>query len=214
MNDSINTTRFGLLRHAETVWNRKKIIQGHSDSPLTAKGGQQAQGWGTILKQISWDRILCSDTGRAAETARIINRFLNLPLTSDKRLREQDWGLWTGMTVAQLKDEDPQALAKQERAGWEFCPPRGESRLSVWKRSRNALIQAAETWTAETVMVVTHEGVIKSLIYRLSGRKFLPQESPMLNKSYYLHWLHCIDLKLAIEKLNAIDLDGGVNKKV
>ncbi len=40
------TTRFGLMRHAETVWNREKRIQGQLDSRLTAAGRRQAESWG------------------------------------------------------------------------------------------------------------------------------------------------------------------------
>ena len=202
-------TRFGLIRHAETVWNKAKRIQGHSDSRLSGNGRRQAQNWGPILKEIPWDRILASDTGRAIETARIINGSIDIPLSSDARLREQDWGRWTGKTVSQLKIQEPQVLAEQVRTGWEFCPPGGESRLNLWTRSRKALIQAAETWPGQTVLVVTHEGVIKSLIYGLSGRKYLPHEPPMLKKSYYLHWLFCKDKQLEIEKVNAIGLNKG-----
>jgi len=84
-------TRFGLIRHAQTVWNQKKKIQGHSDSPLTTEGQRQAIGWGQGLKRFSWSRILTSDTGRALATAERINAFLKVPLTTDARLREQDW---------------------------------------------------------------------------------------------------------------------------
>lgn len=31
-----------LVRHGETQWNAERRIQGQSDSPLTAKGEQQA----------------------------------------------------------------------------------------------------------------------------------------------------------------------------
>ena len=90
MQNQNNTTRFALIRHAQTVWNREKKIQGHSDSPLTADGEKQASSWGRILSRFSWDRILASDAGRARATAEIINAFLKVPLTIDSRLKEQD----------------------------------------------------------------------------------------------------------------------------
>jgi probable phosphoglycerate mutase len=62
-------TRFGLIRHAETVWNREKKIQGQTDSALTRRGISQAEKWGRVLNEISWDRIMTSDIGRAVETA-------------------------------------------------------------------------------------------------------------------------------------------------
>ena len=90
MQDPYKITRFGLIRHAQTVWNREKKIQGHSDSPLTADGENQAGRWGMILQQYSWDRILASDTGRALETAK--KRFAEGKI-SEKKFKEIKKGL-------------------------------------------------------------------------------------------------------------------------
>jgi probable phosphoglycerate mutase len=198
-------TRFGLIRHAQTVWNREKRIQGHSDSPLTGDGKKQASRWGRILAQFRWDRILVSDTGRATATARIINDYLNIPQSFEPRLREQDWGRWVGLTVTQLKAVEPLMLDEQINAGWDFCPPGGESRRSVLKRSLEALREAAERYPGEILLVVSHEGVVKGLIYHLCGRRFLPDE-PAILKSYQLHWL-IYNEGFQIEKMNAVELE-------
>src|SRR3972149_422963 len=94
MTNSGITTRFGLIRHAETVWNRAKRIQGHQDSPLTPEGELQAAAWGRTLHRLRWDRILASDTGRAVATAGRINIHLGLPVVLDRRLRELGSGRW------------------------------------------------------------------------------------------------------------------------
>jgi len=200
------TTRFGLIRHAQTDWNREKKIQGHSDSPLTANGKKQASSWGQRLLQFPWDRILASDTGRALATAERINAFLNIPLETDPRLREQDWGDWVSKTIPQIQTEASQVLEEQINAGWNFCPPGGESRDSVLKRSQEALMEAADRYPGDNLLVVTHEGVVKGLIYHLCGRMFLPSEPPLL-KSYRLHWLVFDRQGLQIEKVNALKLD-------
>ena len=202
---SNDITRFGLIRHAQTVWNQEKRIQGHSDSPLTADGERQASSWGQSLSQFPWDRILASDTGRALATAERINADLKIPLAIDSRLREQDWGQWVGKTVTQIEAEAPQVLDNQINAGWDFCPPGGESRHSVLKRSQKALQEAAERYPGDILLVVTHEGVVKSLIYHLCGRKFLPGEPAML-KSNQLHWLVYNKNRLKLEKINALEL--------
>lgn len=200
------TTRFGLIRHAQTDWNREKKIQGHSDSPLTANGKKQASSWGRRLFQFPWDRLLASDSGRALTTAERINAFLNIPLETDPRLREQDWGDWVSKTIPQIQTEAYQVLEEQINAGWNFCPPGGESRDSVLERSQEALMEAADRYPGDNLLVVTHEGVIKCLVYYLCGRKFLPTE-PRLLQSYRLHWLVFDRQGLQIEKVNALKLD-------
>jgi len=198
-------TRFGLVRHAETLWNREKRIQGQSDSALTDQGRRDADNWGRRLNRFSWDCILMSDSGRAVETAVRINNHLRVPMESDPRLREQDWGQWTGRITAQIETELSGILQKKQMRGWKFCPPGGEDRLSVWHRSHSALTEAANQRHGSTILIVTHEGVIKSLIYRLSGRHFLPDEPPLI-KSYNLHWLIFSNNELRIEKINALSL--------
>ena len=198
-------TRFGLVRHAETFWNREKRIQGQDDSPLTDQGRQDADDWGRRLSRFPWDRILMSDSGRAVETADRINIYLQAPVESDPRLREQDWGRWTGRIITQIETELSNLLQEKEMRGWKFCPPDGEDRLSVWHRSHSALTEAAVRWRGGTILIVTHEGVIKSLIYHLSGRHFLPDE-PALLKPYHMHWLNFSNNLLRIEAVNALAL--------
>ena len=198
-------TRFGLIRHAQTVWNRDKKIQGHSDTPLTSAGKLQAEKWGRMLTPFPWDRILASDIGRALKTAERINEQLQVPVETDSRFREQHWGQWVGKTVRQIQLDAGPELDKQIHAGWDFCPPGGEPRLGVLKRSREALADAAHKYPGETILVVCHEGVVKSLVYDLYGRKFLPDE-PAILKSYQLHWLVIGSSGLQIEQINALDL--------
>ena len=193
------------MRHAQTVWNREKKIQGLCDSPLTAGGERQASAWGPMLDRYPWDRILTSDIGRALTTAGRIGEFLDIPIEADSRLGEQDWGRWTGKTITQLKVEHPLELAEQVNAGWEFRPPGGEDRRSVLARGRAALQDAFTRWPGENILVVIHEGVIKCLVYYLSGRQFLPTEPPIL-KPYRLHRLICDKDGIRLEELNALEL--------
>ena len=199
-------TRFGLLRHAETRWNVSQRIQGQQDSPLTAAGVSLAQEWGRRLEGSRWDRMLASPAGRARQTAELINTRLRIPLAYDTRLLEQDWGRWTGKRMARIRETEPRRLAAQEAAGWFFCPPGGEERHRVWERSLCGLAQAHERWTGQRILVITHEAVLKCLIYRVCGRRFLPEE-PRLLATRRLHCLVYDGRRLTVEKIN-VSLDG------
>jgi probable phosphoglycerate mutase len=212
-NVSNRQTRFGLIRHAQTVWNKAKRIQGHLDSPLTEKGSAQARAWGDELGTYRWDRCICSDLGRAKSTAEIINATIKVPLIDDPRLREQDWGNWSGLTLAQLTDEKAERLAEQTVRGWRFRPEGGENRNSVWDRGRRALESAAAKWPGESILVVTHEGVIKCLVYRLLRRRFLPSETPVLRPAH-LHWLMADQSGIVIDKINALALGRGIKVRL
>ena len=179
-------TYFALLRHAETEWNREKRIQGQQNSVLTSAGRQQAQRWGRALGRYGLDYMVSSDLERATQTASLVNQSLRLQSSLEPRLREQDWGAWSGMKFVDLIET--QELKAQERMGWNFRPLQGESRLEVLERSQQALKDIAHRLKGQRILVVTHGGVMKCLLYNLHGRKFLPEESPLL-EPYRLHWL-------------------------
>ena len=50
-------------------------------------------------------------------------------------LREQSWGDWEGKTFDYLLLHHSDELKKQVDAGWDFCPPGGESRRQVLVRA-------------------------------------------------------------------------------
>ena len=209
--DNRQITRFGLIRHAQTLWNLEGRIQGHRDSALTESGKDDADGWGRRLKRFAWDRIFGSDLGRAVDTAAIINRHLKIPFEADARLREQDWGEWTAKPTAKIISEELNKLEEARRTGWQFCPPGGEDRVGVWQRSQDALLGAARKWPGNTILVVTHEGVIKSLIYRLCNRLYAPDEAGLI-ESRHLHWLVIKDSELQIDQINALNLGSAPEK--
>lgn len=199
-------TAFALIRHAQTTWNLEKRIQGRQDSPLSPRGVAQVQKWAETLRAGRWSAMVAADIGRARHTAQGINAVLQIPLSFEADLREQDWGRWTGKTLRQIEKETPGALAVQQKAGWRFCPPGGESRDAVLRRSLGVLTRYADRCPAARLLVVTHEGVIKALVYHLLGRRFLPDETPVL-KPYHLHWLcHDVQNGLSIERINAVGI--------
>jgi len=194
------------MRHARTEWNLQKRIQGQMDTPMVSEGEKQAEKWGKLLKPFGWNRILTSDIGRALKTAELINATLQVPIEPQPQLREQDWGRWTGKTVAQLRLENPRLMAEQEASGWGFCPPGGEVLETVWERSFQALADAARKWPGSQILVITHEGVIKSLIYRFNSPQFLLNK-PLQICPWRLHLLTHDRKELRIEKINAFRLE-------
>ena len=147
-----------------------------------------------------------SDLGRVQETGQLVNATLGLPMFNDSRLREQDWGEWSGWTFPDLFARQLEAVQLQEQRGWKFTPPGGESRAEVLRRSEEALLDAHKRWPGENILVVCHEGIIKCLLYSLHKRKFLPSE-PKLIRGYQLHLLQVRGDEILLEEANALELD-------
>ncbi len=178
-------TSFGLLRHGQTEWNKLKKIQGSCDSPLTSYGKELITEWSLFLKKQSWDRILASDLGRVRETVSILNRELDIPVEHTSQLREQDWGDWEGMTIPYIKKEFGEDLERRVQMGWFFSAPNGETRQNVRIRTLAGLSEAARKWPGQNILIVCHQGVIKSILYSITGRKFMPGDDRMLKPNSF-----------------------------
>jgi len=197
----VSTYTYGLLRHGETEWNRQKRVQGHGDSPLTEQGRTTLTNWADFLAGGGWTHILCSDLGRVQESVAIINRVLQLPVTIDKRLREQNWGDWEEMKVDDVRRDFAALLAVEETKGWDFRPPNGESRREVLQRALAALADSRTLPSSGKMLVVCHLGLIKCLIYHTGGCSFLPNDNIILKKGS-LHHLLFADGSYRIARLN------------
>lgn len=184
---ALSPPRFGLLRHGQTIWNLQKRIQGRADSELTEQGIQDCRDWGDHLAGTtgfgSWDRIVCSPAPRARRSAHIINEYLRLPLEEDHELREMDWGLWEGLSIAEINAAFPGELPAQIERGWSFRPPRGESRAEVQTRVFAALRRLSQTYPDTSILLVSHLGVIKALVYHVEKRYYLPDEANLLDNN-------------------------------
>ena len=144
-----------LVRHGETDWNRARRIQGSTDIPLNATGRQQAATTGALLARREWDGVYSSPLSRAFETASIIAAELGLgtPQTIDA-IVERNYGTAEGMTWSEIDGKFP--------PGTEV--PGRESRDEVADRVLPALLQLAEEHPDQSLVVVSHGGVIRSIL--------------------------------------------------
>lgn len=80
-----NTRVMQIVRHGATKYNNDDVsvdrIRGWKDIPLSGEGRIEARKLGQQLRGEPPDVIVSSDLHRAAETARIIARFIGIPVT-------------------------------------------------------------------------------------------------------------------------------------
>ena len=81
-----------IVRHSQSEANAKKISQGKKDkwvnTSLTKKGRNQAKKIAQRLRNEKIRVIYSSDLKRAEETVKEINKFHNVKIKLDKRLRD------------------------------------------------------------------------------------------------------------------------------
>ncbi|MBI3736367.1 histidine phosphatase family protein, partial [Candidatus Sumerlaeota bacterium] len=84
--------RLYLIRHGETDYNLKRVIQGHGEVPLNTTGKKQAARLGERLRAEGIELIYSSDVRRAAMTAEILASHIGAPIEFDALWRERNPG--------------------------------------------------------------------------------------------------------------------------
>jgi broad specificity phosphatase PhoE len=156
-----------LIRHGQTSWNAAGLWQGHGDPDLTDEGRAQADRLARSLQgemDASWTRVLSSDLARAHQTAMAVANLLSLPIELDVRLRELDVGTWSGLSRSEIEDRDPETLKAFERGEPMIRPGGGESRIEIRERTHEFVCDLVNRLAGESLIVVTHLGVIRALV--------------------------------------------------
>lgn len=159
----MNTEIF-LIRHGETVWNTKKLIQGQLDSPLTDNGIHQSNLLSHRIKKIDPDIIYTSDLKRAVDTANIINQHINKDIVEISGVRERHWGVFQGADWPKVKKFFPTQYKYYKNDSKNYIIPNGESYNQVNKRTMESLIDIVENHRNKKIVIVTHGGIISPLI--------------------------------------------------
>ena len=147
------TPRITLICHATTRALRAATFGG--DDALDEPGRAQAQRLAGSLGQV--DHCWSSPALRARETA----AAMGLSAMVDERLRDCDYGRWTGLRFQQVLLREPRRLVSWIRRP-ESAPHGGESIPSV--------LQRVSAWMSERgrerghTVAVTHSAVIRAAI--------------------------------------------------
>jgi probable phosphoglycerate mutase len=159
-----------LVRHGESTWNAEERLQGQLDPPLSERGREQALSLTAMLDGVPDGRVVCSDLGRARETAELLGLR---PARFDARWREIDVGSWAGRTAAEI---DAQGTELTNWRGGPRRAPDGEP----WDTFATRVSGALEELLVEggPWVVVTHGGCIRAATAHLTGADHLRLGSP------------------------------------
>lgn len=159
-------TTFLLARHGETEWNRDGRWQGQSDIALSTLGLAQARALGERLAGEPVAAVYSSDLTRTRETARAIAGALARPVEVrlDRRLREVDVGRIAGLTRREVAESFPEFWAALRDHPIDTRFPGGETFRELEARALQAVREIAARHPDDTVVVVTHGGVIRSVV--------------------------------------------------
>ena len=152
-----------LIRHGETPLTPFKKFSG--DGPLnpelTEQGLAQAELVAAAVTELNPEVILASPLKRTKQTAEAISRATGLPVIFEDAWVECSFGIWDGLSIDEVREKYP-----TDYHSWlsstGFAPPEGESYDAVAVRIDEALEQIVAEYPGQRVVVVTHNGTIKT----------------------------------------------------
>jgi probable phosphoglycerate mutase len=184
----VTADRLILWRHGRTASNAGGRFQGQLDVPLDDVGRVQIKD---AAEQLAAEidatpcRIVSSDLSRAHDTALALSARLDLPVATDRRLREISVGDWEGLFHAEVIAKDAQGFAAW-RAGADIRPGGGERRSEAAERAEAAIRTFADEQDDGVLVVASHGAALRGAILRLVGIE--QRSSQVLTPLRNAHW--------------------------
>ncbi|MCC9144496.1 MULTISPECIES: histidine phosphatase family protein [unclassified Arthrobacter] len=154
-------TTFFLVRHGETVWHAENRYAGLTDVALTPHGLNQGDRLAAWAATASLTGVWSSPLSRAEFTARKAATAASLPLNTDARLAELDFGEGEGLTKAEMQERFPESLAAFEKDPVVHHLPGGEDPTRAASRFCEILGGISAGSPAGRVLVVAHSTVLR-----------------------------------------------------
>lgn len=149
-----------VVRHGETIWNVEKKVQGITDIPLTENGIKQAEELQELISTLNIDIVISSPLERARETARILVDS-KLPINTDDRIKERDWGMNEGALIDTVDRWDCWDVILNTKVQNIECIQDFMYRVSEF------LEEIKIKYKDKNVLVVTHSAVSRVIHYLL-----------------------------------------------
>jgi probable phosphoglycerate mutase len=150
-----------LVRHGESTWNVRGLIQGQADGPvLTAQGHRQSAELVERFRSRRVEALYASDLVRAQQTAAYVGSLLALPVRCDAALRERCFGAYEGLPLQALEPE-ASGIVGMQIVDPSARPPGGESLTDVRRRVAGFVQRLAGQRHTGDVVVVTHGGTMR-----------------------------------------------------
>lgn len=143
-------------RHGQTDFNKDELILGTTDIELNEKGLQQAGELADKIREMNCiDIIISSPMKRALRTASIVSEKTGIPVVTDERFREWDYGRFEG------KSRFTEGFAENKVNYGVRMGQTGESLLQLSHRVFSALDDIISRYDGKNVLIVSHGGVCR-----------------------------------------------------
>jgi broad specificity phosphatase PhoE len=165
----VTATKLFLVRHGQSAGNAEGRFGGHSATPLSELGFEQARVTADALAKENVSAIYSSDLLRAVQTAEPLADLLSIPIVTKPEFRERNVGVLEGLTFDESKQEYPSDYYALVNRNIHHVITKGESYSNLLDRIRGELREIIRKHRGERVAVFTHTGALCFMTLHLLG---------------------------------------------
>lgn len=162
-----------VIRHGQTNWNLKGIIQGQKDIELNDKGINEARKAKDEFNSLKIDLIMCSPLKRAKETAKILNTDKNINIIYKSELIERGLGDFEGESC--ITEEDDIYNYHMNKTIRNIEPV-----VDLCNRVNELIDEIKNKYKGKNILLVTHSGTARAIeryFYGIDENGNLPPEN-------------------------------------
>ena len=155
------------MRHGETIWNQKRLLQGSTDINLNESGRELATRTAIQLSDVNFDIIFCSPLKRALETASIMKGDRNISIFTDNRIKELGFGFYEGLNVDDLLNDTACPFHHFfDNPDLYLAPSDGETLEQLISRGKSFMKDIIEPMenTYSRILIVAHGAMNKAIL--------------------------------------------------
>jgi broad specificity phosphatase PhoE len=157
-------TRLLLIRHGEVEARYQGIFGGRIDMNLSPRGRRQAKILAAYLRGKTIDAVYASPMKRVQQTLAPTLKDGGHEQTIFPGLREVDFGEWTGLNWAAVRDKFSFAVHEWLHQIEHPGAPNGESGKTFRARVEPCLREIVENHRGQNVAIFCHGGVIRMVL--------------------------------------------------
>ena len=180
-------TEIYLIRHTQAEGNLFRAMQGHWDGDVTALGLREIDALAERFRDVRIDALYSSDLKRAVLTAGAIRRYHDLPLSTERDLREINVGPCEACFFGDVGWAQPEEMDTFIHSAEIFSLDGAERYDDVRRRAAAALEKIAKENDGKVVAVVSHGVTIRCLLSYMLHRSLDDPELPICGNTGVCH---------------------------
>jgi broad specificity phosphatase PhoE len=165
----VTATKLFLIRHGQSAGNAAGRFGGHSPTPLSDLGFEQARLTAEALSKENVNAIYSSDLLRAVQTAEPLSKLTGIPIITKPEFRERNVGVLEGLTFDESKQEFPDDYYALVNRNIHHVITEGESYSDLLDRIKGELRDLIRKHRGERVAIFTHTGTLCFMTLHLLG---------------------------------------------